>query len=80
MNQINTKQGRILAIAPTTHGVGFAVLEETLIDWGVRTIEGDKNKQSVAKVKKMITDYQPRGVRQNSSNGVFGLVFLDGYT
>lgn len=62
MNQINPKHFRILAIAPSTRGFGFAVLEgqETLVDWGVKTVKkGGKNKQSLAKVEKLIADYQP---------------------
>ena len=61
MNQISPKHFRILAIAPSTRGFGFAVLEgqETLVDWGVKTVKGDKNKQSLAKVEKLITHYQP---------------------
>src|ERR1039457_2771097 len=61
MNQINPKHFRILAIAPSTRGFGFAVLEgqETLVDWGVKTVKGDKNVQSLAKVEKLIAHYQP---------------------
>ena len=62
MKKIQPKHFRILAIAPSTRGFGFAVLEwqETLVDWGVKTVKkGDKNEQSLAKVKKLIADYQP---------------------
>jgi Holliday junction resolvasome RuvABC endonuclease subunit len=61
MNQINPKHFRILAIAPSTRGFGFAVLEgqESLVDWGVKTVNTDKNSQSLTKVKEMITHYQP---------------------
>ncbi len=61
MKRIPNKQLRILAIAPTTRGFGFAVLEgrETLVDWGVKRIEGDKNAQSLAMVKKLIAQYRP---------------------
>ena len=61
MNQINPKHFRILAIAPSTRGFGFAVLEEqeTLVNWGVKTVNGDKNVQSLAKVEKLIAHYQP---------------------
>lgn len=61
MNQINPKYFRILAIAPSTRGFGFAVLEwqETLVDWGIKTVKGDKNVQSLAKVGKLIAHYQP---------------------
>jgi RNase H-fold protein (predicted Holliday junction resolvase) len=61
MNQINPKHFRILAIALSTRGFGFAVLEgqETLVDWGVKTVKGDKNIQSLARVKELIVHYQP---------------------
>jgi Holliday junction resolvasome RuvABC endonuclease subunit len=61
MNQINPKHFRILAIAPSTRGFGFAVLEGevSLVDWGVKTVKGDKNVQSLAKVKELIAHYQP---------------------
>ena len=61
MKKIQPKHFRILAIAPSTRGFGFAVLEwqETLVDWGVKTVKGDKNVQSLAKVEKLITHYQP---------------------
>jgi Holliday junction resolvasome RuvABC endonuclease subunit len=62
MKKIQSKYFRILAIAPSTRGFGFAVLEgqETLVDWGINTVKkGDKNKQSLAKVEKLIAQYQP---------------------
>jgi hypothetical protein len=61
MNRIRPKHPRILAIAPSTRGFGFAVLEgkETLADWGARTITRDKNTRSIAKVEELITHYQP---------------------
>ena len=61
MNKIQPKHFRILAIAPSTRGFGFAILEgqDTLVDWGVKTVKGDKNVQSLAKVKKLIAHYQP---------------------
>ena len=61
MNKIQPKHFRILAIAPSTRGFGFAVLEgqETLVDWGVKTVKEDKNVQSLAKVEELIAYYQP---------------------
>jgi hypothetical protein len=69
MNQINSKPFRILAIAPTTRGVGFAVLEETLVDWGVKTIKGEKNKQSVAKVRELISNFRPSVIALQNTKG-----------
>lgn len=61
MIKSNPKQYRVLAIAPSTKGVGFAVLEgrDTLVDWGVKSVNGNKNVQSLAKVKELIAQYQP---------------------
>ena len=60
MNKI-PKYPRILAIAPSTVGFGFAVLEgqDTLVNWGVKIVEGDKNSQCLARAKELITHYQP---------------------
>ena len=61
MTHAHTKDTRILAIAPSTRGFGFAVLEghETLVDWGIRSVKGDKNRQCLAKVQELIAQYQP---------------------
>lgn len=61
MTKIPEVQFRILAIAPSTRGFGFAVLEgqETLVDWGVKSVKGDKNAESLVKVKALIAHYQP---------------------
>jgi Holliday junction resolvasome RuvABC endonuclease subunit len=61
MNHIPQQQPRILAIAPSTRGFGFAVLEgeESLVDWGVKSVKGDKNTESLVKVKELIAHYQP---------------------
>lgn len=61
MNKSLPKYPRILAIAPSARGFGFAVLEgqETLVDWGVKAVQGDKNTQCIAKAKEMIAHYQP---------------------
>jgi Holliday junction resolvasome RuvABC endonuclease subunit len=59
MNQSN--HFRILAIAPSTRGIGFAVLEgkDSLVDWGIKTVNGDKNTNSLIKGKELIAQYQP---------------------
>jgi len=63
MSTIPPKQFRILAIAPVTRGFGFAVLEgqDTLVNWGVKVIQGkgNKNAKSLAKLEELITHYQP---------------------
>src|SRR4051812_12498621 len=61
MNQIHTKHTRALALAPSTRGFGFAVMEgeEILVDWGVKRFKTDKNKKEIKKAKELIDHYQP---------------------
>jgi Holliday junction resolvasome RuvABC endonuclease subunit len=59
---MNNKYPRILAIAPSTKGFGYAVLEghRLLVNWGVKTVTGNKNAGAVKKVKEMIAHYNPQ--------------------
>lgn len=52
---------RILAVSLSTRGFGFVVLEEPkrLVDWGVKTVEGDKNAQCLVKIRRLIEFYDP---------------------
>jgi Holliday junction resolvasome RuvABC endonuclease subunit len=61
MNKTQSNPYRILAIAPSTRGFGFAVLEgqDTLVDWGVKPAQGNKNAQSLAKAEELMAHYQP---------------------
>jgi Holliday junction resolvasome RuvABC endonuclease subunit len=63
MNTIDSKQFRVLAIAPVTRGFGFAVLEgqDTLVNWGVKVVsgKGNKNAKLLPKVEELIAHYQP---------------------
>lgn len=61
MTSFHAKHPRILAIALSTRGFGFAVLEglDTLADWGVKSVTTDKNARSIAKVAALISLYQP---------------------
>src|SRR5688572_32833651 len=61
MRKTIPKYPRILGIAPSTRGFGFALFEglNTLVDWGVKSIEGDKNTGTVARVKSMVAHYKP---------------------
>ena len=51
---------RVLAIDPTTRGIGFAVLEgpERLVDWGVKQAGEDKNAECVEIVRELIDRYR----------------------
>lgn len=55
------KHQRILAIAPSTRGFGFAVLEgpSKLVDWGVKLAGRNKNADSLAKVDALMAYYLP---------------------
>ena len=61
MTQTTSKDSRILAIAFSTGGFGFVVMEgqKAIIEFGRRVADGDKNAQSLAKMKKLINFYQP---------------------
>ena len=61
MTSPNPNYRRTLAIAPSTRGVGYAVMEgfDTLVDWGLKPVKRDKNAQSLLKVKELIALYQP---------------------
>ena len=58
----NPKEFRILAIALSSRGLGYAVLEgeKSLIECGGKTAKnGNKNSQCLAKVKTLVEFYQP---------------------
>src|SRR5689334_10261695 len=61
MKQIRAKYLRVLAIAPSSRGFGYAVFEgkDILVDWGVKSVTEDKNAQCLAKIEKMIARYEP---------------------
>ena len=61
MNQTTSKDFRILAIALSAGGFGFVVMEgqKTIIEFGRRVADGDKNAQSLAKMKKLLNFYRP---------------------
>src|SRR5712672_348599 len=61
MRNDKSKPIRILGIAPSTRGFGFAVLEpqNTLVDWGVKTVKGEKNSATIARIEDLILQYQP---------------------
>jgi RNase H-fold protein (predicted Holliday junction resolvase) len=61
MTSPNPKYRRTLAIAPSTRGVGYAVMEgfDTLVNWGVKPVKSNKNAGSLSKVKELIAFYDP---------------------
>jgi Holliday junction resolvasome RuvABC endonuclease subunit len=58
---MHRKNTRILGIAPSTKGVGFAVIEgeHDLVDWGVKSVKGDKNARSLEHVILLLQKYRP---------------------
>jgi len=52
---------RVLAIDPSTRGVGFAVMEgpERLVDWGIKGVKSDKNRESLEHITRLIKRYHP---------------------
>jgi Holliday junction resolvasome RuvABC endonuclease subunit len=62
MNHPAVTSSRLLAIALSSRGFGYAVLEgqNSLIECGAKSVKGkDKNRQCVAKVKKLLEFYRP---------------------
>ena len=61
MKQHKLKNIRVLAIALSNRGFGFAVMEgkERLVDWGIKAVKRDKNAQCAAKIAELIAHYAP---------------------
>jgi hypothetical protein len=61
MTQHHHLTKRILAVAPSTKGFGYAIMEEDgmLVNWGTKSVGKDKNKETLSKVDELISDYQP---------------------
>ena len=55
------KETLVLSLAPTSRGLGFAVMEgpQRLIDWGVKSTKAKENAQCIARAKELIRHYQP---------------------
>jgi hypothetical protein len=58
---IRTASSRVLALAPSSRGYGYAILEEPfkLVDWGVKTVSGNWKVQALARVTEMVEHYEP---------------------
>src|SRR5258708_5268253 len=71
MNNFQSTYTRVLAIAPSSKGFGFALFEdqETLVDWGTKSVQGDKNTQCVVKVKEIVMHYQPNEIVLEDHSG-----------
>jgi Holliday junction resolvasome RuvABC endonuclease subunit len=53
---------RVLAIDPNHRGFGYVIFEgpDRLIDWGVRHVQGQKNRASLKAVSDLIDRYRPQ--------------------
>jgi hypothetical protein len=71
MNKTFSRYPRILAIAPSTFGLGFARMEgvNTLADCGLKNVRGNKNAACLAHAERLIDLHQPEViVLENSSD------------
>ena len=61
MTHVNPPTLRILAIGPFVSGIGFVALEEeeNLLDWGLRTVKGEKNPACLRVVEALMLRYTP---------------------
>ena len=60
-----SKNIRVLGLAPSCFGCGFAVMEgeNTLVDWGVKTVKGgDKNARCLSNIGNLIALYHPNAI------------------
>ncbi len=62
MSSSPATEKRVLSIDPTHRGFGYVVLEgsEHLIDWGVRHVQGAKNKASIQAADELMSFYRPQ--------------------
>jgi RNase H-fold protein (predicted Holliday junction resolvase) len=64
MTNRQKKHIRVLGIVASTRGIGFAVMEgkSLLVDWGVKTVKGDKNARCLSNVGNLISHYEPNAI------------------
>jgi Holliday junction resolvasome RuvABC endonuclease subunit len=67
----HAKHLRVVAITPSYRGFGYAVLDgDALVDWGVKSVSGDKNARCLEEVEDLIAHYLPKViVLQDHSGG-----------
>jgi hypothetical protein len=61
MNKKEAGEKLVLAIFPTTRGLGFVAFEgpRRVIDWGVKEVRTNKNRESLAKASGLVEWYKP---------------------
>lgn len=54
----------VLAIAPTTRGIGYVVFDSIYgpLDWGVKEVRTDKNRQALKRAGELFTIFEPAAV------------------
>jgi hypothetical protein len=64
MKRPDSTHMRVLGIAPSSRGFGFALMEgdNVLVDWGVKRVKGDKNARSLSNVANLIEHYKPNAI------------------
>lgn len=64
MNHNRSRCVRVLGIAPSSRGFGFALMEakNTLVDWGVKSVKGEKNARSLAIIENLLKHYTPNAI------------------
>jgi Holliday junction resolvasome RuvABC endonuclease subunit len=58
---MHPKHNRVLAVSPSTRGLGFAVFEgvDSFIDWGIKSVKKDKNPECLKKLGLLVDQYRP---------------------
>lgn len=72
MKKFPSESIRVLGIAPSSRGFGFAVIvgENTLVDWGVKPVKsGDKNARSLSNAANLIARYKPNVIAIEDAKG-----------
>ena len=61
MTKSNSGEPLVIVIAPMTRGFAYAVFEgpQCPIDWGVKEVRGDKNRESLKSIKQLIEWFRP---------------------
>jgi hypothetical protein len=64
VKKFSSNTTRVLAIAPSTRGFGFAIVEggRALVDWGAKFVHGKKSIAAISSLKHMILHYEPIAV------------------
>lgn len=60
MHHTRTRQLRILALAPSARGFGYAAMEDlAILECGKKGAKGDKNLRSLSKIEKLMVLFRP---------------------